>query len=332
MKKHLSTIIRYAVLLLVAMIWGFAFVAQNKVNTYFAPFSVVCLRSAAAALFLFPVAAARDRLTGSERHLFSVRDGRLHLDITKTEWIGGALCGLALGTAATLQQFGLLYNDSAGKTAFLSSLYVVFVPILGLFLGKKTPPLIFCGVLGAVVGGVLLTLPPDGGDMSLSRGDMLVLACTVAYAVHILIIDRFSPRTDGVRLSAVQFLVCTLVTLPALFLENQPGAFADGLLYILYLGIGSSGIGYTLQILVQKNTHPVAASVILSLESVFGLLGGILISGETHTAREYIGAGVILLSVIVSGLGGVGRGDVQAAAGGVPESDDTNRQDDKNCT
>lgn len=331
MKKHLTSIIRYVVLLLVAMIWGFAFVAQNKAGDYFSPISVVCLRSAAAALFLFPVAAARDRLTGSGRHLLSVRDGRLHLDITKTEWIGGAFCGLVLGAAASLQQYGIALNGSAGKTAFLSSLYVVCVPILGLFIGKKTPPLIFCGVLGAVVGGLLMTLP-SGDDLSLSPGDILILVCNLVYAVHILVIDRFSPRTDGVRLSAVQFFFCTLVTLPALFLEKQPGAFADGLLYILYLGVMSSGVGYTLQILVQKNTHPVAASVILSLESVFGLLGGILISGESHSMREYIGAGVILLSVIVSGLGGVGRNDVKEAAGAAPEGDDTNRQDDKNCT
>ena len=333
MKKHLSAVIRYAVLLLIAMIWGFAFVAQNKVNAYVAPVSVVCLRSATAAIFLIPVIAIRDRLQGHKRQLLSVQNGRLHLDITKTEWIGGAFCGLALGTAATLQQFGLLYNDSAGKTAFLSSLYVVFVAVFGLILGKKTPPLVLCGMLGAIFGGVLLTMQSSGsGDMSLSLGDCLILLSAVAYAVHILTIDRYSPRADGVRLSVIQFIVCSLVTLPALFLESQPGAFWDGLLYILYLGIGSSGIGYTLQILVQKDTNPVAASVILSLESVFGLIGGILLSGETHSVREYIGAGVILLSVIVSGLGGIGRTDTKEPEKAAPPPDETNGQDRKNCT
>lgn len=322
MKKRASWV-NYALLLVTAAIWGFAFTAQKESNAHYGPFTIQFLRSLLAAAFLFPLAAVMDRVRGTGRHLLSFRGG-IRLDVTRQEWLGGALCGLALSVASVLQQFGMVYNGSAGKTAFITSLYVALVPLLGLAWGKRTSRGVWCGVVGSLIGAAILSLDFSGQE-ALSYGDMLVLLCAVGFACQILLIDRFSPRTDGVRLSAVQFLCSALVTLPFALMEEQPGAdWAAGLPAILYLGLLSSGVAYTLQILVQRHTHPAAASVILSLESVFGVFGGALAFGEVLSAREYIGCAILFLSVLATGLSDTARTD--APAEGAPAVSDEKKE------
>ena len=230
------------------------------------------------------------------------------MDINRIEWVGGALCGIALGLASYLQQYGMVLNDSAGKTAFLTALYVALVPLFGLFLRRPTAPTVWLGVGGAVLGAYFLAIPA-GESFTLSAGDGFVLACAVVFAIHILVIDRFSPRCDGIRMSLVQFLTVGVLMLPLCLIAERPdpAAILDGIGPLLYLGVMSSGAAYTLQIVAQGKTHPAVASVLLSLESVFGAVGGALVFGETMSVREYIGCGIMLLSVLVTELGGMLR-------------------------
>ncbi len=299
-----ATLAGSLLLMLTAMIWGFAFAVQRAADEALGPFSVTCLRSVAAFLFLLTVTAVFDRVRGGRCLL--IRRGRLYVpDITPTEWCGGVLCGLALGCASLLQQAGLGSNDSSGKTAFITSLYVVLVPVLGLLLGKRTPVLVFCGVCGALVGAYFLAVP-QGSGFALAPGDTLVLLCALVFAMHILIIDRYSPRCDGLRMSTVQFLTAAVVSAPFMLILERPtlSSVGAGFLPLLYLGILSSGVGYTLQILAQRRTPPAVASVIMSLESVFGVVGGALLYGERMSEREYIGCGILLVSVILTELSG----------------------------
>ena len=304
MKTYQKSLLGSALCLLAAMIWGFAFPAQRAADDGgMPPMSLVSLRSfvAAAALFLilFFLGLRRD----ASRPILSRREGRVILDISRREWIGGSFCGLALLVAGALQQVGLSLNQSAGKTAFLTALYVTLVPVFGLFIGRKTRPLIFLATLGALFGAFLLAGDFSDG-FSLGFGDLLVLLCAVVYAAHILVIDRFSPGCDGVRLSLVQFLVAGVLSLPALFFEDLSTVTGGAVLPLLYLGVMSSGVGYTLQILAQKQVHPAIASAILSLESVFGVLGGALLYQEDLSAQEGFGCGVLFLSVLLAELGG----------------------------
>jgi drug/metabolite transporter (DMT)-like permease len=310
MKKQLSPVGATALLFLTAMIWGFAFAAQRAAGEAFGSFSIICLRSWIAFLVLIPVVMVFDRLAGSERRLLSRREGRLTVDITRTEWVGGILCGLALGVASLLQQFGMAFNQSSGKTAFITALYVALVPLFGAFLGKKTGLLVWLGVLRSVGGAFLLAFDLSGGEqIGLAFGDLLVLFCAAIFAVQILVIDRFSPRCDGIRMSLVQFLTGAVLTLPFMLFFEGAGltgdAFVQGGLPLLYLGVMSSGVAYTLQIIGQKKTHPAVASVVLSLESVFGLLGGAFFFGERlEKPNEIIGCVVLFVSVLVTELGG----------------------------
>lgn len=313
MKKGLSPLTATALLFLTAMIWGFAFAAQRAAGDAFGAITIICLRSAVAFLVLIPVVLVFDRLAGSGRRLLSRKGGRLHLDITRAEWLGGLLCGLSLSVASLLQQYGMHLNQSAGKTAFITALYVALVPFFGVFLGRRTSLLVWAGVIGSVVGAFLLAFDFSGGEsLGFGLGDLLVLACAVMFAVQILVIDRFSPQGDGIRISLVQFLTGTVVTLPFMLLLEGEGltatAFAEGLWPLLFLGVMSSGVAYTLQIIGQKKTHPAVASVVLSLESVFGLLGGALFFGERlERPNEIAGCLVLFASVLLTQLGGLTR-------------------------
>jgi drug/metabolite transporter (DMT)-like permease len=310
MKKGISPVGASGLLLLTAMIWGFAFSAQRAAGEVFGAFSIICLRSVIAFFVLIPVVCLFDRLTGNGRHLFSRGGKGLSLDITRAEWLGGFLCGLALGVASLLQQVGMAMNHSAGKTAFITALYVALVPVLGLFVGRKTGPLVLLGVLGAVCGAFLLAFDSSGGEqLGFAVGDLLVLGAALVFAVQILIIDHYSPRVDGIRLSLVQFLTGALLTLPCmLVLEGKTlptVSFGAGLPSLFYLGVLSSGVAYTLQIIGQGKTHPAVASVVLSLESVFGLVGGALFFGERlEKPNEIAGCLVLLFSVLLTELGG----------------------------
>ena len=282
--------------LLAAAIWGFAFTAQ-KAAAAVPPFMLTAARGWIAGLFLIFVTLAFDKLRGGKRRLFSKKG----IDITRVEWIGGAVCGLVLAGASVFQQFGIQDTD-AGKTAFITALYVVIVPIYGLFLGRRSPLHVWISVGIAVVGFYFLCIT-DG--FTLAASDLLVLICALIFALHIIVIDRFGERCDGVRMSCIQFFTVGLVgTVFSLIFDR--GASASVLLEsvwpLLFLGIGSSGIAYTLQILGQKGANPAAASVLLSMESVFGVLGGALVLGERLSLREVIGCVIVFIAVILAQL------------------------------
>ena len=284
-------------MLIAAAIWGFAFVAQKKAEAVPA-FTLVFARSLLGTVFLFFLIILLDRVLRTGRRLVSKKG----LDFTKTEIIGGTCCGLVLSIASVLQQSGMNNGTDAGKSALITALYVVLVPVFGLVLKKRAPINAWFSVGIAVVGFYLLCIT-DG--FSLEFSDALVLLCAVVFAVHILVIDRFSPRCDGVRMSCIQFAVVTVVTLIFSLILESPmkiDAIGSAIWPIVMLGIGSSGIAYTLQIVAQRNVNPAVAAIIMSLESVFGLLSGVIVLGETMSTRQYIGCAIVFAAVLLSQL------------------------------
>ena len=285
-------------MLMAAAIWGFGFSSQ-KVASALAPFTMSAVRTILAGLFLIPVIMISDRATRSERHLFSKKNRRF-VDFNRTELVGGIVCGTVLTVAQALQQYGINGGTDAGKSAFITALYVLFVPIIGLFLRRRSPINVWVSVAVAVVGFWLLCIKQD---FTVDVSDLLVLLCAIIFALHIICIDRFSPQCDGIRLSCVQFFVAfVLSTAVALIIEN-PIAFdviGEYFPQLFYLGVCSSGIAFTLQIVAQKNVHPAAAAVILSLESVFGVVGSALFLKEVMQTREYIGCVIVFFAVILS--------------------------------
>ena len=288
MKKYVSPIL----CLLAAMIWGFAFTAQKSASLVPA-FTIGALRSVFAFIFLLCIIPIFDKLKDKNAPVRKVL-------FTKREVLGGTLCGLVLATGSALQQFGIGEGTDAGKAAFITALYVVLVPIVSSFFGKKTGLRVWISVLLAALGFYLLCIK---GDLTLTPSDALVLICSFVFCMHIIVIDLFSDGTDGVRMSCVQFLVCFIAnSVMALIFDmgQNPAHIIEALPSLLYLGIFSSGIAYTLQIVAQKDTHPTVASIILSLESVFGVIGGALFLGELMSPREYLGCIVVLVAVFLS--------------------------------
>ncbi len=292
-KKYIPHIL----LLLAAMIWGFGFAAQDAIEGL-SPFTIGASRSWVAAAFLIPIIMLFDRLKKSERRLFSHKG----IDLAKTEIIGGILCGAALTLASALQQAGISAGTNGGKAAFITSLYVVLVPIYALALKKKAPLNVWIGVAIAAVGFYLLCVK---SDLTISPEDILVIGCALVFPLHILIIDYFSPKTDGIRLSMIQFLTCAVIQTVLALITEQPidaALIFANILPLIYLGVGSSGVAYTLQILGQNGVHPAAASIIMSLESVFGVIGTAVVLGTHLEVREYIGCAIVLVAVMLSQL------------------------------
>lgn len=276
-------------LLLTALIWGLAFVAQSVAMDSIGPFAFISVRNLIGAAVLLPVLSIL-RKKAPPVHRESADKKKLV--------IGGILCGLALCVASCLQQIGIS-KTTVGKAGFITALYVVFVPICGLFFRRRVPGAVWFSVALAVVGLYFLCMSES---FTVAPGDLYVAACAVAFTLHILIIDHFSPFVDGVKLSFIQFLVAGVVAaVPALGLEadtimNLPAAWAP----VLYAGVLSSGVAYTLQIIGQRFTSPVLASLILSLESVFAVLGGMVLLHQMPTAREMIGCVLMFAAIVLS--------------------------------
>jgi drug/metabolite transporter (DMT)-like permease len=282
--------------LLAAAIWGFAFSAQ-KAAAAVPPFMLTAARGWIAGLFLILIILLFDKLRGGKRRLFSKKG----IDVTRVEWIGGFLCGFVLTCATVFQQFGIQETD-AGKTAFITALYVVIVPIYALFYGKKSPLHVWISVAIAVVGFYFLCITES---FTLAASDFLVLVCALIFALHIIVIDYFGERCDGIRMSCIQFFtVGVLGTVCSLIFDRSTSVLilAENILPLLFLGIGSSGIAYTAQILGQKGANPAVASVLLSMESVFGVLGGVVVLGESLSGREILGCVIVFAAVILSQL------------------------------
>ena len=282
-------------LLLAAMLWGFAFAAQDAASGVPA-FALGMSRSILGCIFLLPFIAVFDKIRGGNRRLVSKKG----VDFTKEELLGGALCGVILAAASAFQQLGINGGTDGGKAGFITAIYVILVPIYALAIKKKAGINIWISVVISVVGFYLLCISED---LSVVPSDMLVLISSLLFPLHILFIDYFSPRVDGIRLSCIQFLTASVLN-AILALIFEGGLHLDlvgaSILPVVYLGIVSSGIAYTLQIIGQKGVNPSAASIILSLESVFGIIGTALFLGKTLSMREYLGCFIVLIAVILS--------------------------------
>lgn len=277
-------------LLLTAMIWGAAFVAQSVGLDYVGPFTFNAGRYFLGGLVLVPVVLIRDRKPTSAA--MSWRNPKL--------WVGGVICGVIMFIATSLQQIGLLYT-TVGKAGFITTLYVVLVPVVGLLLGKKVRGLVWFCVALAVAGLYLLCM---SGSAVLGVGDLLLMGCAFTFTFHILAVDYYSPRVDGVKLSLLQFAFSALLCVaPALVLEeNHLSGLLEAWIPLLYTGVCSCGIGYTFQILGQKRTDPTVASIIMCMESVFSVIFGWLILRQTLSLREMGGCALMFAAILLSQL------------------------------
>ena len=285
-------------LLMTAIIWGSAFIAQSKGADVIGPFTFNTVRYALAVVALLPVIYIFSRKRNSEN---TVDQDIPKANGTKTLIIGGIATGIALFTASSLQQYAMAFTTAA-KAGFITTLYVILVPIVGIFLKKKIRPIIwFCALL-AVIGLYLLSIKP--GTFSISRGDFFVLLCALAFTGHILIIDYFSPKTDGIKLSCIQFAVVSIASFVAMMMTETfvLSEVLDAIIPLLYTGVLSSSVGYTCQIIAQKKADPVISSLILSLESVFAAIFGALILHESMSGREITGCAIMFVAIIIAQL------------------------------
>ncbi len=285
-------------LLLTAFIWGVAFVAQSVGGEAVGCFTFNGVRSLIGAAVLIPVIyfldAQKKKELGEEKFLAQKGD-------KKTLLLGGICCGVMLCIASNFQQFGISFT-TVGKAGFITAMYILIVPILGLFMKKRVGAKIWLGVVLATIGLYMLCMTSE--SFSLSKGDFLVLICPGFFSLHILIIDYFSPKVDGVRMSCIQFFVCGVISTAIAFVFENPSfsAILSGWLPILYAGVLSCGVAYTLQIVGQKNMDPTVASLILSLESVFSVLAGWVILHQTLSMRELFGCVLMFLAIILAQL------------------------------
>ncbi len=295
-KQALSSVL----LLTAAVIWGFAFVAQEKIADTIPPFTMNATRSVIAALALLPVAAVTRRIRGKRLAEDNPADRKKLIK-------AGGICGVMLCISVNLQQFGIaLYPSGAPASAhsgFLTALYILFVPLFGLFLNKKPGLFVWIAVAIAVVGLYFLSL--YNGFGGIYAGDIVILLCGMSFAVQILCVDHFIGEVDGVKLSSLQFLVTGVLSAVLMLIFEKPSleAVLAGWAPILYLALLSSGVGYTLQIIGQKySPNPTLASILMSMESVFALIGGMLFLGSVPKANEWIGCGLMLVAILLAQL------------------------------
>ncbi len=269
-----------------AFIWGTAFAAQSAGMEYIGPFTFSALRSFIGSIFLLPFI-----------WIFKKKDNAKSKISDNIK--GGFVCGLALCAAANLQQTAPLYA-SVGKSGFLTALYIIIVPVIGVFLGKKLNAKLCIASLCALAGLYLLCIKTN--QMKLEFGDILLLLCAVAFSIHILAIDHYTQKVNGITLSCIQFFVCGAISAFLMFAFETPSlpAIADARLPLLYVGIFSSGIAYTFQIIGQKGLNPVVASLIMSLESVISAIAGWVILGQTLSGREIAGCAVMFLAILIA--------------------------------
>lgn len=285
-------------LLITSIIWGSSFVAQ-KAGTSIEPFTYNGIRCLVGAAALIPVILIFSKLSNNSKE----EKNNIQYD-KKTLWIGGIACGIVIMLASTLQQFGIYFETDAGKAGFITTLYIVIVPIFGIFLGKRVGLRMWGCVLLGAIGFYFLTMAGHRQAFTIQMGDIFVLLCAVVFSIHILVIDHFSPKCDGVKLSCIQFFVSGVLCCILMFIFETPNidAIIDCAFPILYAGVMSSGVAYTLQIIGQKHAEPTSASLILSLESVFAVLSGVLLLNETLTKFELFGCIIIFIAVIIAQL------------------------------
>lgn len=310
--------LKYNILLmLAALIWGSAFVAQSVGMDYLGPFSFNCVRSFMGSLVLIPVIWFMDRqkkdedagsipaemekegrTANKEKENRSAR--REAAPDKKVLLKGGLCCGVILTLSTSLQQIGIQYT-TAGKAGFITALYILIVPLLGIALGRKVGIKTWIGVGLAVLGMYLLCIKEG---FSISYGDFMVLLCALVFSLHILAVDYFSPKVDGIRLSCIQFFVCGCISAFPMVLWERPQLhqILQAWLPLAYAGVLSSGVAYTLQIITQKHLNPTVASLLMSLESVFAALTGWLVLKERLSAKELLGCILVFTAIVLAQL------------------------------
>lgn len=286
--------IRNSILLfLAAVIWGCAFVAQSVGMEYIEPFTFSTLRSFIGSIVLLPCIGlfAKQKNTGTSRPK----------EDKKTLLKSGLICGVLIFTAVNLQQIAILHT-SVGKSGFLTALYIVIVPMIGIFIGKRPGKKLLIAVLCAVIGMYLLCM--KSGSLKLEFADILLLLCALVFALHIMTVDHYSGQVDGVKLSCIQFFICGVLSAVLMLCLETPSfsAICSAWPPVLYTGVLSTGVAYTLQIIGQKGLNPVVASLLMSLESVVSALAGWLILGQVLTGRELLGCAVMFAAIILAQL------------------------------
>ena len=282
------------ILFLTAFIWGTAFVAQSVGMDHIGPFAFNAVRSYVGGIALIPVILFfNSRKTAQQRQTEQAN--------RKTLILGGVCCGTALAVASLFQQVGIQYT-TVGKAGFITALYIVIVPILGVFFHKKVGMKLWVSVVIAIVGLYLLCMT---GSFALQLGDLLILICAFCFSGHILVIDYFSPKVDGVQMSCIQFFTAAVLSTVVMFFVEGVPSVQDVLLSwipVLYCGVMSSGVAYTLQIIGQKGVNPTIASLVMSLESVIAVLAGWIILGESMSSREIMGCVLMFAAIILAQL------------------------------
>lgn len=285
-KKH-SSIIYSLHLVLTAVIWGAAFVAQSAGMDKVGPFTFICIRFFLGALVLLPVIAIMDQkgLSASQW-----KDKNLYK--------GGIICGVCLFLASSSQQVGILYT-SVGKSGFITAFYIVMVPIFSIILKKKPGKLIWLSVLMGIVGLYLLCI--NGDSFALQKGDPYLFSCAILFSIQIIAIDIFAPKVDCLKLSCIQFATVGILGIIPMLMEGPTlSNICSAWMPIGYAGLFSSGVAYTLQTVTQKHVRPAVASLIMSLESVFAVIFGFILLHQTLSLREGLGCLVMFLAVILA--------------------------------
>ncbi len=287
-------------LLLTATIWGTTFVAQGVAMDSMGPFTFNAVRLILAVIVLLPAIRFLDRL-------FEKRNGHkpptmktMTKDQKRRLLIGGVVCGVVLSGGMAFQQYGMVYS-SPGKAGFITALYIVLVPVAGIFFKHRARTVVWIAVGLCLVGLYFLTVTEA---LTIGVGDVLLLICALFFTAHILVIAHFSPQVDGVRLSCLQFAVAGVIfsVLTLVFEKPQLSNILDGWVPIMYAGVLSCGVAYTLQIIAQKDTTPAVASLLMSLESVFAVLGQWAILGDLLTGRELLGCALMFAGILLSQL------------------------------
>lgn len=292
-----KTIRNSLLLVLTAFIWGAAFVAQSEAGDTIGSFSFNFSRMLIGGVVLWPVIAFLDKKDPSRKPATK--------EAKRLQLIGGVACGVILYVAGNLQQVGIAMGCSAGKAGFLTACYIILVPIAGLFFHKKCGWNIWIGVVLTLVGLYLLCMTER---LTFELCDILVILCAFSYTAHILVVDHFSPLVDGVRMSQMQFFVAGLLSGITMIFTDMPSVNAwamqfsslDAWIPILYAGVLSCGVAYTLQIVAQNGLNPTVASLLMSLESVFAVLTAWVIQGSVLSIRELIGCAFIFVAIVLA--------------------------------
>lgn len=281
-------------LMTTAFIWGTAFVAQRAGMEHIGPLTFMATRYVLAVISI-GIVACLYFYTNKKKYAMSLSGPKYD---KRTTIVSGLVTGSILFVASSMQQTGLVYS-SAGKVGFITALYIIIVPVLGIFFKKRVGPLTWFGVVLATIGLYLLTMKED---LTMEYGDFIVLIASFIWAVHILVIDYYSNKVEPLYMSFLQFFVATILSCIAMFLWEKPewsGIWAARV-SIFYAGVFSAGVGYTLQMIAQKNTDPTIASLILSLEAVFGALGGYFLLNEVLSTKELIGCVIMFAAILIA--------------------------------